>query len=816
MIRADFGQGWFVTTEGGDSTVGPVTVPHDAMLFEQRDPSTRNSHNTGFYPGGVYTYSKTFVAPREWLGRSITLEFEGVYMRSEVRVNGALVGGRPSGYAVFHVALDDHLEYGADNVVEVVARNDEMPNSRWYSGSGIYRPVHLLVGERIRVTPHGLRITTTSVQGSDAQVSVAIDIVNDGAERREVTVSTRLTSPSGVVEAPDDLLVALDRGESTTVLRAVKVCAAALWSLQTPQLYAAAVRLTDGDTVVDEAVADFGIRTISVDAARGLRINDRPVKLRGACLHHDNGVIGAHTLEAAEDRRIRLLKAGGYNSIRSAHNPASSALLRACDRHGVLVMDEFTDTWWRPKVTFDTSAEFEQWWEQDLAAMVAKDVNHPSVIMYSIGNEIGETATERGVQLNRRIAERTRELDPTRLITNCINGFLNLIGPQDDEKLAAKSAANRDSGGEPNKNLILILNYLLAVLDKVMPYIVRLRGVDKRTRDAYAAVDVAGYNYMPGRYRKDARLYPHRVIVGSETNPNEAVEIWQEIEHLPHVIGDFTWTGWDYLGEAGYAAITYNQRRQMFSPWPGLTAGMPNFDITGHRQTQSYLNAIAWHLRSGPHLAVQPVNHAGEKRRFRAGRTDSIPSWSWEGLEDRVATVEVYADAHRVQLLLDGEQVGSGPVGARRPYLAEFTLPYRPGKLVAVAYRADGTEIGRDTLTSAGPELQLTVKPETDALRADGADLVFIPIELTDYDGVVRPLADRQVTVEVSGAGTLLGFGSGEPICDEGFVGGRHSTYYGRALAVVRAGHEPGDVTVRATARDCEPATVVIPVHRPG
>jgi beta-galactosidase len=814
LIRTDFNQGWSVNKAGSAEVIGPVTLPYDAMLFEERDPSTRNSHNTGFFPGGVYRYSKTFVVPEQWRGRSVTLEFEGVYMRSEVRVNGTLVGGRPSGYAVFHVALDDALAHGAENLVEVVAHNDDMPNSRWYSGSGIYRPVYLLVGERLHVTPHGLRVTTASLKGAEAEVDVATAVVNDGPERRDVTLSVRLTSPSGVVTNAPEVLLALESGESTTVRRAITVHAAEPWSTETPRLYSAQAWLKDAGEVIDEAITDFGIRTVSVDVARGLRINGRPIKLRGACIHHDNGVIGAHTLDAAEDRRIRLLKSGGYNAIRSAHNPASSATLRACDRHGVLVMDELTDAWWRPKVTFDVSHEFEQWWEQDLAAMVAKDVNHPSVIMYSIGNEIGETATERGVQLNRRLDERTRELDPTRLTTNCINGFLNLIGPRDDEKLAAKNAASRESGESTNKNLILVLNYLLAVLEKVLPYIVRLSGVDRRTRDAYAAVDVAGYNYMQGRYRKDARLHPHRVIVGSETNPNEAVAIWRQIEHLPHVIGDFTWTGWDYLGEAGYAAVKYHERRQIFSPWPGLTAGMPNFDITGHRQTQSYLNAIAWHLTQGPHLAVQPVNHAGQKRTTRAGRTDSIRSWSWEGYERRVATVEVYADAQRVELLLDGKRLGNERVGKRRPYLAEFSLPYRPGELTAIAYRADGTEIGRDTLVSAGQRLRLSVHPETEELKADGSDLAYLPIELTDEVGVLRPLADRTVLVEVSGAGSLLGFGSGEPINDEGFARRQHTTYYGRALAVVRAGHEPGEVTVTVKAEGCEPTTTIIPVVR--
>ena len=415
--------------------------------------------------------------------------------------------------------------------------------------------------------------------------------------------------------------------------------------------------------MLDETSDTFGIRTVEVDARRGLRINGEPVKMRGACIHHDNGVIGAHTLDAAEDRRIRLLKASGYNAIRSAHNPASRATLRACDRHGLLVMDELTDAWRRPKVTFDYSQEFEQWWDRDLQAMIAKDVNHPSVIMYSIGNEIAETATERGKQMNATLADRTRELDPTRLTTNCINGFLCLISPMDDEKLAAKNAAKRGKGEAPNKNLILVLNYLMGILRKTLPYIVRLPAVDKRTRDAYAKVDIAGYNYMRGRYKMDGKRHPNRVIVGSETNPGDTVAIWKEIENKPQVIGDFTWTGWDYIGEAGYAAVRYNERSQLYAPWPALLAGMANIDITGHRQTQSYLNEIAWHRRTGPHLAVQPVNHSGEERYASSGpdRTDSIHSWSWEGCEGRSNRREVYADAHRVELLLDGVSIGRNP-----------------------------------------------------------------------------------------------------------------------------------------------------------
>jgi beta-galactosidase len=816
VIREPFDEDWYVEKESegdSDSRVGPVTVPYDAMLFERRDPTTPNRHHTGFYPGGAYRYSKSFPVPEEWRGSSVALEFEGVYMRSEVFVNGRSVGGRPSGYAIFRVELDDFLEYGADNLVEVVARNDQMPNSRWYTGSGIYRPVHLLIGGRVRISPDGPRFSTRLVDGGDAIIDVESMVINDGVDPRAVTLTTHLVDARGDTAGFAESQVSIGPDLTMTLRQQVSVSRAELWSPDTPSLYSGRLVLTDGPETLDQTTDEFGIRTLEVDSHRGMRINGAAVKLRGACIHHDNGVIGAHTLDAAEDRRIRILKESGYNAIRSAHNPVARATLRACDRHGVLVMDELTDAWRRPKVTFDASREFSEWWERDLESMIAKDFNHPAVVLYSIGNEIAETATDRGIELNRQLSDRARSLDPTRFVTNCINGFLNLLSPMDDEKLAKKDAAKRESGEAPNKNLILVLNYLMGVLDKTLKYIVRLPVVDKRTRDAFGALDIAGYNYMAGRYRVDGKRHPGRVIVGSETNPTETVAIWNEIERLPYVIGDFTWTGWDYIGEAGYAAVHYNQRRrQIYSPWPALLAGMPVIDITGHRQTQSYLNEIAWGLRRGPYLAVQPVNHAGEERAAREGRTDSIRSWSWEGCEGRVAVVEVYANADRVDLLLDGVKLGTEPAGAVRGYLATFSVPYRAGELTAVAYEAGGVEVGRDTLTNAGAGLQLRAEPECGALRADGADLAYIPIMLTDDVGTIRPLCDREVTVQVSGAGTLLGLGSAQPITEEGFSSECHSTYYGRALAVVRSGHEVGEVTVTVSADECLPTTLVIPV----
>jgi hypothetical protein len=327
-------------------------------------------------------------------------------------------------------------------------------------------------------------------------------------------------------------------------------------------------------------------------------------------------------------------------------------------------------------------------------------------------------------------------------------------------------------------------------------------------------VDVAGYNYMFSRYDDDAKQYPDRVIVGSETAPTTLQQVWERVERIPNVIGDFIWAGWDYVGEAGIAVRQYNAGRRLFQPFPALLAGTPVIDITGHRQTQSYLNEIIWHRSPGPFLAVQPVDHAGEKQTRTWWRaTNSLRSWSWDGCEGREAVVEVHADAPRVELRLNGTSLGARAITAKERYLATFTVPYRAGELVAIAYDAGGREVGRDTLVSAKGPLRLTLTPETMELRADGADLAYIPIELTDADGIFRPLADRQVSVSVSGAGALLGFGSAEAITEEGFAAAEHWTYQGRALAVVRAGHTPGQVTLTASAEGCEPVTVAIHVR---
>ncbi len=817
MIRTAFDADWTITTETPGRPrriVGPLTLPHDAMMFEDRDPGCAAAHNTGYFPGGVYRYAKRFTAPAVWRDCVVECEFEGVYHRSQVLLNGVDVGGCPSGYTGFRVPLTG-LRFGDTNTIEVLVDNSQQPNSRWYTGSGIYRPVHLLVGPAVHIAPGYPQVTTRTADPRAATLDVRIDVVNAGDTDRDVWLSITVDDPAGQPVHQARLTTPVAAGSTLPLTQTVELTDPALWAPESPTLYTMRVTAAAGGCT-DEAHTRFGVRTVEVGAASGLLINGKVVRLRGAAIHHDHGVIGAHCLPAAEHRRVRLLKEAGFNAIRSAHNPASPAMLDACDELGVLVMDELTDVWTRPKTTWDAALEFSGRWREDLAAMIIKDVNHPSVIVYSIGNEIGETATPDGVRLGAQLAEATGELDPSRPVTNCVNGFLNLVAGADEAKVQRTAAKARAAGTTAaNKNLILLLNLAMGAMAKIMKWVLTKPIVDRKTRDAFADVDIAGYNYMAARFRQDHRLHPQRVFVGSENPPTQTVAIWHDIADQPYVIGDFVWTGWDYLGEGAIAAVRYNDRPRMFLPFPALTAGTSNLDITGHRQTQSYLNEIAWGLTPGPHLAVRPVDHSRDRLVDSAWRaTDSIRSWSWAGLEGENATVEVYGADGEAELLLNGTTVGRCRISARTGHLATFTVPYAAGELTAILRDAGGGEIGRDVLRSAGPDLRLTLRTESVELCADGHDLAFVHVELTDADGVVRPLDDRPVSLSVDGAATLLGFGSAEPITDEGFCSSEHRIYQGRALAVLRTGHESGEVHVTASADGCEPAHLGISVKR--
>ncbi|BBH63323.1 beta-galactosidase [Actinoplanes sp. OR16] len=807
MTRISFNAGWSVKPKvssfsdlmGGD--VGPrtVTLPHDAMRSLPRSATASEGPSTGYFPGGAVEYSKTLDVPDEWRRRRVSIEFEAIYRDAMVFVNGTFAGQRRNGYTTFRVPLDAHLRYGETNTIRVEARAHQ--DSRWYSGLGIHRDTHLHVTDLVHVVADGLRIHTPDADDELAVVEFAVTIRNEDLTTRTVTARAELRDAGGTLVAASDAPVTVTPATSTESVTRLYVTEPRRWSTDDPYLYSATVRLLDGDTEIDTAGAAVGIRTLHLDPVRGLRINGRTVKLRGACIHHDNGVLGAAAITRAEHRRIEILKAAGFNAVRSSHNPAGRALLDACDELGMLVLDEAFDMWFEPMKVFDYSLDFPEWWERDIEAMVAKCFNHPSVIMYSIGNEVPEAGTGPGGAWGRTLAGKIRRLDSTRYVTNAVSSFWAVSAEILDD-FKQEVAALHARG----------VNDVMSGMSEIFDRITTSDLVTERTAETHAAVDVAGLNYAHQRYADDGERFPNRIILGTESNPREVAAIWPLVEQLPHVIGDFSWTGWDYLGEAGLGRTDYTTDPAAQGggdpAYPWLLAWCGDIDITGHRRPASYFREIVYGRRHEPYIAVFRPRHHGERRLESSWAwTDTVAGWSWNVPPGSPVEVEVYSDADEVELLLNGVTVGRAPAGRQHGFRARFALEYQPGELVAVAHRAAG-EQARTTLRTAGPA-HLTVTTDRPQLSADDRDLAHLAIELRDGDGNLAHDGDRPVTVEVTGSGVLQGLGSARPATEESFEATSCTTFDGRALAVIRPAGT-GRITVRISSEGLDPVTVDI------
>ena len=750
MQKLDFNRNW---TLGGK----PVTLPHDAQITEKRWAEASNSGH-GYFPGGVYTYEKTFTAPAEWEGKTILVEFEGVYKNATVRFNGKELCFHPYGYTGFFVELEG-LKIGEENVLTVTADNSRLPNSRWYSGAGIYRPVWLYVCEKDGLRPESVKISTVSIDPAVIRIEAPVSVKAEVEEICGEGTSFELTIPN-----------------------------ARLWSDETPNLYTAKITAGKGDTVE----IPFGIRKITW-SNKGLFINGKETLLRGGCVHHDSGILGAATFAESEERRVRILKENGFNAIRSAHNPASKAMLDACDRYGVYLMDESFDMWYNCKNPHDYGLDFEQWWEKDTTAMVEKDFNHPSVILYSIGNEVGEPAEAKGLEYGRKMIALCHKLDPSRPVTCGAN--LMIMG-----RTAKGNALYKDGeqpgGGKPQKegqNSSLLFNMIASFVGSGMNKSANSKKIDAITSPFLDSLDIAGYNYASGRYPMEGKAHPNRIVVGSETFPQDIWKNWQMVKAYPYLVGDFMWTSWDYLGEAGIGAWSYTGGMPFNRPYPWLLAGAGVIDILGIPDGSCKYASTVWGLESKPVIAVRPVNHPGVRVSKSVWRgTNAILSWSWQGCTGNKAEVEIYSDQAQVELLINGKSAGRQKV---KECKAMFKVKYAPGTLTAVAYDASGRETGRSELKSAVGPARIAVRPEKSAVKA--GEVVYVPVNMEGQDGIVESNADRKLTVTVEG-GELLAFGSANPCTEEQYHTGSFTSYYGRTLAVVRAG-ESGIVRVTAT-----------------
>ncbi|MGJ5816032.1 glycoside hydrolase family 2 TIM barrel-domain containing protein [Paludibaculum fermentans] len=741
--------------------------------------------DTGWFVGGTGWYRKHFHIDALPAGGQVEIVFDGVYMNSDVWLNGHLLGNQPYGYTTFAYDLTPHLSPGGVNVLAVRVRN-EGRNSRWYSGSGIYRHVWLNTTGSVRIPTWSLFVTTPEVSRQRAAVKVSAGVENRTSSTREVTVHLQLFDGKAPVSANQAVTLSVAAGATATAEHTFTLDNPKLWSTGTPHLYRAEAAVLAAGAAADSASTSFGLRRVEIDVTNGLRINGEAIKLKGGCLHHDNGLLGACAIDRAEERRIELMKANGFNAIRTSHNPPSPAFLDACDRLGMLVLDEAFDQWQRQKNPQDYHQYFDKWWQHDLDAMILRDRNHPCVFLWSIGNEIPERAEPAGVETAKRMVERIRQLDPTRLVTSAISGAF--------------------AGSES--------------LDP-----------------AFIHLDVGGYNYMWGFYEKDHARHPERIILGTESFPQQAFQNWQLVEKHPYVLGDFVWTGMDHLGESsiGNAQLTSpgrggppNQRPAQPSGFGNIFTGLTSFgnislpfpwfncycgdiDLIGQLKPQGYYRRILWGL-SKLEMAVQRPVPAGQTESISAwGWSDELRSWTWPGSEGKTLKVRVYTTGDKVSLLLNGAEIASKPVSPETQLTAEFDVPYRPGTLKAVAYQS-GKPISELAFQTTGKPARLKITADRAEIRRDRNDLSFVTVEVVDAAGLLVPDTVIPVAFSVSGAGELAAAGSANPKDPFSFRKPRPKTFHGQCLAILRPKGTAGSITLQAQAEGLAGGTVSIRV----
>ena len=778
-----------------------VNLPHDGMIGTPVTPDAPARSDMGYFTGGLSSYTKYVSILREWESGCVGLLIDGAMLNASVEVNGCKAALQHYGYVPFYVDLTGLVEYGAENRITVNVNTSMQPNSRWYTGSGLYRGVKLLHGPKVHLAPDGIYAFTREVADGLAFLEVQAEIVNAAGENRLAEAeAVFLEEATGKRVAGAKQVIQVNAGGTETARIRFAVENPKLWDAENPSLYRIKVLVRDlgifrthleknPDPSMDEGSVLFGIRTITADARRGLRINGKTVKLRGGCVHHDNGLLGSVSLYEAEARKIRTLKEVGFNAIRTAHNPPSAALIEACDRLGMYVFDEAFDAWGIAKRGGDYSQFFADCWEKDLTAFVRRDRSHPSVILWSTGNEIPERGgLNNGYLLAARLAETMRRLDGTRPVSN---GICSLWSGLDD-KLAEGQNQAQNAGDE--RELLW----------------------EKVTEPFASNLDVVGYNYMEGLYEQDHALFPERIILGSENFPKEIGFHWPLVEKLPYVIGEFTWTAWDYLGEAGIGKAVrlpaddpkmkegcWSLMPPDASPFPWRTANDADFDITGVMLPQGAYRSVVWGCPETFLYSRLPEDFGKDELITPWGFPGLFSSWNYTGSEGKPVEISVFSAAEEVELFLNGQSVGrkAVPQEGTMPRSVNFETAYQPGRLEAVSYTG-GKEVSRAVLETTGRPARIRLTADQKALCPDGHDLAFVEIELLDQEGRVVPDAQIGLSASISGQGWMAGFGTGNPVTAEDYTDKMTVSWHGRALAVLRSGYESGELTLTVSARD--------------
>ena len=724
---------------------------------------------TGYTVGGTAWYRKSFTLDADNRFSQVIINFDGVYMNSEVWVNGKLVGEHPYGYTAFYFDITEYLNSaGTPNVIAVKVKN-EGGNSRWYSGSGIYRHVWLLKKQPVRVAHNGVFVNTESILENEANISILATVENSTSDNAEVQLQIRIIDADGNIAATSETPLKSIQSGTEDFFETINIPQARLWSTDAPNLYTAEVKVVANGEMTDQTLTTFGIRTIHFDAKTGFTLNGKSVLLKGGNLHHDNGFLGSATIDRAEERRVELMKANGFNAIRASHNPPSKQFLDACDHLGVLVMDEAFDQWVRPKNPQDYHLYFREWWKKDLKSMIYRDRNHPSVIFWSIGNELNERADSLGYAIRKELVAEVHRLDSTRPVTEGVCEFWDHWGRE------WSTAA-----------------------------------------PVFTDLDVAGYNYLQKQFEADHAEYSDRIIVSTESYAPEAYAFWQGVEKNPYVIGDFVWTGMDHLGETGCGHSRISEKpgpRVGLQPWPWFSNYCGDIDLCGDKKPQSYYRDVIWNNSKIEMMVHTPIPEGMVETYSYWGWPDEYPSWNWAGNEGELMDVRVFTKSPMVRLEINGKVIGEQSIDPNTGITTNFKVPYEPGVLKAIALD-EGSEIASKELKTTGVPARVKLTADRIQINASRNDLSYVRVEITDDEGNVIPDATIPVTFTVSGVGYIAGSGNANPIDMESFNNPVCKTFRGKALAILRPieDKKSGTIILKAGADGLETGEVIIKV----
>jgi beta-galactosidase len=746
-----------------DSGWRRLKLPHDWSIEGPFGPEYASGN--GYAPGGLGWYRKHFRLPPASKGKMVTLEFDGVYDHSEVWLNGHFVGGRPYGYSSFTCDLTPHLKFDSgENVVAVRVDHSRFADSRWYTGSGIYRHVHLTITEPMRVAHWGVSVTTPEVKEDSATVRVETTVENNSTNANTFSLQSELLTQDGNVVASLSTAGSLTQATNQLVVQQMTLAHPELWTLEVPRLYTIRSRLSVNSTVVDESSTPFGIRSLRFDPDNGFFLNGKSLKLKGVCLHHEAGCLGAAVPEKVWERRLRQLKEIGVNSIRTSHNPPAPELLDLCDRLGLLVKDEAFDEFTPAKnkwvngrnaglpSRFGYAEDFEEWSVRDVQDMVRRDRNHPSIILWSIGNEIDYAN------------------DP---FSHPILGR--------EYRPENPSAENLVKHGRP-------LLEAVKQLDRSRPVTAALANVAMSDAVGFGEMlDVVGYNYQEARYASDHAKYPKRFIFGSENGHPYAN--WMVVRDNAYVAGQFLWTGIDYLGEAG--------------AWPNRGSAAGLLDHCGFKKPVAWFRQSLWSDQPMVYLCAS----TSRPGRARFARFRGEESWNWPS--NATAMVRCFTTCPEVQLLLNNKTVGTKHLADAVGGMLNWEIPFDRGILKAVGSR-DGKSLCEFALQTAGPPSRIKLIPDSTQLAAGGSDICHVELRITDAQGVRVPDAQNELTFELAGPAQILGIENGDLNSPPNYNAPTHKAFHGRGLAILQSGMLPGRVTLKVTSPELETGTLVM------